>query len=768
MSTPRRRQKSDSRYFLRFAGTATLLVSGTLVLVLYVLPQRYVLSSGFREGSLILPDPSTPFQPVDPVRISALPTPPPPDEGVQGPAEIFWAAVLPLVQAERWDEAIPLFAAYLGGYPEDLEVRREYALTLVAGGYLDRAIPVFDQVLARIDDAELRLVLARALRDAGRVDEASVHYARLLESSPEDEVLSLEWARALSWIEQYDDAERVLLVGLERNPGSAPLRVALAEIYYYTNRLSEADAILAGLSEEELERLDAVTLRDGVRVALTLPPEPEEEPGPPPTKLEQALAAREAGDFELAQSLFAEAVAEDPEYAAAWEAWANFLQYEREDFEGALSALREVERLTGGGDPALQYRMAQLEVWTDQTDAARVRLESLLALLEGVDAAPLTEPDSAVAVTRPDVLALLGDLDRWSGRRLAAVDRYEAALAEDPDHVPARDGLAAVRAEVDRMYVEVEEPRLGGIGRSLADTEEFMRIDLGGEWRGIHDDWVWGTASGARWVEGFGLAGALSRQQGLFADLEGARWWRWGTIRTALHLGVQTIRDGKVDLAAGASARFLGASGHRLDVRFDHEPAYGISNTLQSVLGQVQQDKVYVALSQPLGERWVAAATAEGASLAHLGIAGAGRNTRLQGGVSLGRVLSRSLTLGISGRALTYADAAPPAGGLPLYWDPEVSLSTGPYAQYTRPLSTWWEFTARVNPGVAWIDERSAPGGAWVPDLSASLGFTREGARYSTGIDFFYGQGRFTGYRSYGVNVSVAGRGWLGRAGGGS
>ena len=47
-----------------------LLVSGTLVMVLFVLPQRYVLSSGFREGSLVLPSPSTPFEPTFPNRIS--------------------------------------------------------------------------------------------------------------------------------------------------------------------------------------------------------------------------------------------------------------------------------------------------------------------------------------------------------------------------------------------------------------------------------------------------------------------------------------------------------------------------------------------------------------------------------------------------------------------------------------------------------------------------------------------------------------------------
>ena len=110
---PDRRGKSDTRYFLRFAGTATLLVSGTLVLVLYVLPQRYVLSSGFREGTLILPDPSTPFEPMNAARIAALPTPAPPDEIPQGPADIFWARVIPLLEAERYVAAIPVFADYL-------------------------------------------------------------------------------------------------------------------------------------------------------------------------------------------------------------------------------------------------------------------------------------------------------------------------------------------------------------------------------------------------------------------------------------------------------------------------------------------------------------------------------------------------------------------------------------------------------------------------------------------------------------------------------
>jgi hypothetical protein len=327
--------------------------------------------------------------------------------------------------------------------------------------------------------------------------------------------------------------------------------------------------------------------------------------------------------------------------------------------------------------------------------------------------------------------------------------------------------LATVRADVDRMMIETEQPHLGGIANSLADTDDFLRVDLGGEWFGIHEDWVWGTRTGARFVEGLDVTGAGGETQGLFAEFEGARWWRWGTIRTALHAGVQTIRADEVDLGIGASARFVGARGRRTDVRFDHEPAFGVANTLQAVEANVRQDRLQLSHTEPLGERWVAGATAEVASLDHVEVAGAERNTRLQAALSAGRILSPELTLGIATRALHYRDAAPDAAGFPLYWDPDASISVGPYLQWVRPLSTWWELDARLNPGVAWINERPTTEGEVVPDLSARVGFRREGAKYRTAIEFFYGQGRFTGYRSYGVNVSLGARGWLGRGGGG-
>lgn len=773
MATPRRpARKSDTRYFLRFAGTAALLVSGTLVLVFYVLPQRYVLSSGFREGSFTLPDPSIPFEPVDPLVIAALSPLPAPAEIVRGPAELFWEQVLPLLEEERLDEAIPLFATYLASHPDDLGVQREYGITLARGGFGQRAVPVLERLLLFENDRELRLLLARTLRDAGDVTKAAAHYRAILDMTPDDESIVLEWARAHMVAEQYTEAEVVLVAGLEVIPASIPILTELARIFYYTDRLEEAEAILADMSDTQLGSVNALQLRDDVVVALTPPPEPEADPPPPPTLLEQAIGAREDGDFTRAAEFYAAAIAESPDSEEAWQAYADFLQYELDDFEGALTALREVERITGGLRVGLQYRMAQLEVWTEQPGAARQRLFRVLDLIEeeqearvAGNLAPIEDDPDAVAITRADVFALFGDLNRWDGQRLPAVRRYQEALAAQRGHGRALDGLAILQADVDRQMVEAEEPRIGVIVESLADTDDYLRLDLGGEWYGISGDWVWGTRSGARLLEGVATDGGAVDARGLFADFEGARWWRWGTIRTATHFGVQNVRDSELDVSFGASARFMGPAGRRTDVRVDHAPAFAATNTFQAVQVDVQQDRLYVAHAQPLNESWSLAGTAEAASLSHKGLPGADRNLRLSVGASAGRLISRSLTLGMAARGLRYMEASPSVGVGALYWDPNSSVSIGPYAQYARPIGTWWTVNARVNPGVAWIDERQIEGGDFVPDLSASLGLRREGGRYLTRIDLFYGQGRFTGYRSFGVNVGFSARGWFGRAG---
>ncbi len=744
-----RKRGGGGNYFLGFLGTATLLVSGTLILVLYVLPQRYVLSSGFREGGVGLPNPTTPFEPFDAPVVAPRPLPPPAEPTViaEGPSEAFWNQVLPLLNAGRWAESLPMFVSYLRQYPGDTGVRREYAITLTKAGRNDLAIPEFRRLVSGGADFDLILMFARTLRDQGLVREAGDQYQHLVSVRPDDASLVLEWARALAWGEDYDEAILVLENGLRSHPDSIPLTVELARYLYLSGDLIAADDMLKTLRREQVEAAGAGDLLTALESELAEPePDPDEPVAEPPSTLDLAIAAREEGNEEVAAELFRRALAETPGDARAWEAYANFLQFEQEDFAGALEALEEVERLAGGGPPGLQFRMAQLEVWTNDTDAAESRLESLLASDELATAGP-EQPN------RAEVLALLGDLDRWSGSYATAKQRYEAALRAQPDHGRAIEGLNIIRDNVRARVDEVERPRVGGLSRALGDTDEYLRLDVGGEYVDTHDTWAWGGQAGGRRIEGFGLTGALGDRQGAYAELELARWWQLGRVRTATQLGVETTRPGATDLAVGFAVSFLGELGRRTDVVLERAPAHMTSRTLQSLEAAVVQQRIGLDFATPFGSGWSFAATGDVARLEHRNVGG-DTNLRVGGGASIGRGVARSLTLGVSGRLLHYSDAA--GTGVPLYWDPEYSIAFGPYAQFGRSLSDRWEATARLSPGISLIEERRVAGREYAPDISASLGLRRRGGTYDSTIELLFGQGRFSGYRSFGLNLSLS------------
>ena len=760
----RARGDRDSRYSLRFGTTAFILIAGTLVLVLYVLPERYVLRPGFRESGMSFPTPSTPFAPLPVVAVAAvvLPEPPaPPAVILPGPAEAFWAEVVPLLEDRRYADALPILEAYLRDHPEDADARRELAVALLGDGRTAEAATELRRLLASDDDPARRLLLARTLRELGRTDEAVAEYARLAQARPNDIPLWLEWAQAYAWAERYDEAAQVLERALAGDPTSVPLRVELARIYYSSGRLAYSRSLLAPIDEDSLADAGALGLRNDVLAALYVPPP---APATPPTTLEQAVAAREADEFERARVLFLEALREAPDDATIWQAYADLLEYELGDFEGAHAALLEVERLSTPS-AVLQYRLAQLDIWMGRMDEAEVRLERLLVELDaGGDA----------AVSRADVQAALGDLRRWDGDRLGAAGSYQLALATDPDNARARAGLAALETEVARTLVEVEQPRVGGNAYTLADTDDFARVDLGGEWVEVGGAWVWGGTAGNRWISGVALDGAEGHRQGAFLDLEAARWWRWGTLRTGVDLGVQRLRT-TLDLLVGTSVGLRGQGGSTSELRYEHGPAYPIAVTLQSVLADVVQDRVSVSHARPLGARWNLSAALEGAWLradADFVAGGPSRGVgRALGALAVGRVLSPSLTVGLTTRALTFSRAAPvtdlPGGGSRrLFWDPSLVVSAGPYARLTRDLSATWSVTGTLGPGIALIDERGAPGTDLVPHISAEAGVRREGARYWTALDVFYYQGQFDGYRTYGARLTLSARDFSSLGGG--
>ncbi|MGE0160222.1 MAG: tetratricopeptide repeat protein [Gemmatimonadales bacterium] len=748
-----RRREDGGRYSLRFGATALVLIAGTLVLVLVVLPERYVLRPGFRESGMSFPDPTTPFTPLPVTTFAARALPRPPAGALPGPAEAFWSSIVPLIEAGRYGDALPLFDRYLLDHPNDAAVRRERLAALVAAGRVEEAITEMERLLALDDDPADRLVLARMLRDAGRTDESIAEYRRLARARPNDVALALEHAQALAWARRYPEAATVLESALGVSPQDPRLRVELARVYYAGGRLQEARALLAGLDERSLAAAGGARLRDDVAAALYVPPPP---PPIPPTLLEQAVAAREADDFQGARALLERALDASPEDPALWQAYADLLEYELGDLEGALSALAQVERLSppdAEPEPGLQLRMAQLEIWTGRNAQAESRLLTLLAALDG-------SRDSG-GVSAADVQAALGDLRRWGGDRSGAAARYRLALASDPANVRAREGLAALEAEVSRDILAVERPRAGGSAYSLSDTDDFDRVDLGGEWTEVSGRWAWGASAGTRWLSGLALDGTIGRRSGAFVEIEGARWWRWGTVRTALDVAAERLGPGTVP-AVGASLSHRGTG--VTDLRVEHGPAYPVALTLQSVLADVTQQRVALTHARPLGDRWRLAASLEGARLAADAdsvLAGTPASTyRAQAALDLGLGLSPVLVVGATARSVTFSDAAPraalPGGGSRrLFWDPRLVVAAGPYAQMSLDLTSAWIATARVSPGVAWIEERDRGSPDVVPQVAAEAGLRGQSGRWTAALDLFYSQGRFDGYRAYGARLTL-------------
>jgi tetratricopeptide (TPR) repeat protein len=776
-------RKDTSKYFLKFTLTAIILGGMTLFLVLVVLPGRYLLSAGLQESGVNFPSETAPFNPPAGQHIEAPPPPPPfpPSQGpIRGAAEVLWEQVGPLLEAGRYAQALSLFEAYLLSYPGDRGVHREYAITLSRAGRAAEAIQAYQRLLAQKDDPGIRLLLARSLRDRGRVAEASTHYSILAAGDPSDAALSLEWGRALSWNKRFYEATEVLAAAFSRNPGSTQLAIELAQVYYWSGRLGDADRVLAELDAATLDSAGAAQLRNDVSAALARP-EPEEDPGEeepleedlpeetpdatPPSFLDLAATALSNEDFEGAAELFKAALKEAPEDSATWRRYADLLQYQLEDLEGAREALRRMEEL-GAESMAVRFRLAQLSLWTGRNEEAKLRLQRLADAIES-DPVPIQTDGFTGLGTREaaEVQALLGDLHRWEGDRVRSGRNYQRALDVDPLNPRAAAGLRELEAEAASDIEAIESPGLGANAFSLSDSDDFSRMDLGIEGAEIRGNWVWDVRTGSRWLQGMGLDGAIGSEQGLFLELESARWWGWGAVRSGLHMGLDEFGPDQKALMYGASLLFQDLAGFKTDLRYDHGLAYPLTTTLQSLLAEASRDRLTATFARQVNERWSLSLAGDGAwiSTPRVGASGGDGSLRVEGGASLGRSFTEALMLGLNARGLTYTAAAPVLNGSRLFWDPRGVAAGGIFAQWAGDLRDQWQLTTRLNPTMAFIDERVGSGYELVPHLTAETGLTHTGRRFLTRVEAFYYQGRFDGYRAYGLRASISARSWFGR-----
>ncbi|MGD8495775.1 MAG: tetratricopeptide repeat protein [Gemmatimonadales bacterium] len=736
MNDRRRNSSRDEQgripYWLTYGLTAGLLLAITAALVLIVLPSRYALVADLRESGFSFPTSADAVAFPMPQRDTLIAPPPPAPAPVvpePGPAERLWAGVDSLLALRDYRGAIARMEDYLEAHPEDLDVARERARTLANAGRPAAARAAYEDLVRRAGAPSDRLALARLLRDAGEVDAAVGLYRDLLAARPDDLELRHELAELYLWAERYDEAETELRRLVAAAPGNGRYRLDLARALYWNDRPEEARTVLAAMPAGAPEAAEAAELDRELARVLTPPPEPEPEP---PTLVERAREAAAADSFAAALDLYDRAVAEASSDTALARERIDFIQFRMEDQAAAIAAL-EAYRDRFGLDADGRYRLAQLYVWTEQEAAARRELEALVR----------DYPE------RADAWGLLGDVHRYADRRSAARDAYERALALQADEVHATAGIA----ELDRLRAETiaaREPVGAGPNLSLfSDSDDFLRLDLGGGAGWTGSQFALDLTAGYRRLEGHDLGGLAAEDDGGFARLEAARWWSEASLRTALSLGADYLRDAGTEPRLGASVARFSPDGGSVSLEYEHSAAFPLTYTLESAIADVAADRLGVATYQPLGGAWSLSAAGD-----LVWLSGAGpTNQRWSAAATVAHSLGPWLAADVGTRVLGFSDPAP-APGRRLYWDPKLFWSNTAGLTVGRRVERGLGVRLRLSGGAAWADERDTAAG-WIPQYAAEAGLTWRAEDVDLDVDAFYRRSRENEYNSLGAALTL-------------
>jgi tetratricopeptide (TPR) repeat protein len=717
-------------YWLRFLAVTAALLLATGILVLVVMPQRFVLEAGLRESGVSFPSSRVGFGAPESAPLVQPPPPPPVTPApVQGPAERLWAELGLVFEAERWDVALGLMDAYLRERPADLSVRRERARTLARAGRLSASEAAWDRLATETGSVVDRLELARMLRDRGEYDRAITLYEGLLDDRPDEPALQREYARTLLWAERYPQAIESLQLILARNPSDDEVRLDLARALYWGGRPRDARDVLAGVSTTSPVSGEARALDSELAAVLAPPPEPE-----PPvlTTVEQARQAAADGDLDAATELYEEALEASPDDRELWREWIDFVQFRLEDEAGARDALllySERFELTSKE----MVRLAELHAWTGQEAEAIAILEALLD----------EQPGHA------DAWVLLGDLRRWNDDPTGASSAYRNALAVEPMNPGARNGLEELRLRREGLVAQREPAGFGPDTYLFSDSDEFLRFDLAGD-----ADFRWGDdaltlRAGYRRLEGYDLTGLTTSDEGGFGEVAYAHWWREASIRTALELGVEHLGGFGTQPSAAIDVQAPNVGGFTLTGRLETLPAYRLTNTYESVAEPVRADRLFVSLFRPLGDRWNISAALD------LGVFdGAGEaNPRYSGWLTLSRSLSPIVSAEIGTSLLGFGEAAPAPSGRRLYWDPKLFWATTAAVSLQSIPDRGWGWRGRFTAGAAYDNERELSEPAWVPQFGVEGGAVLRGERQDLGLTAFYRRGREQDYSSWGLEL---------------
>lgn len=462
---------------------------------------------------------------------------------------------------------------------------------------------------------------------------------------------------------------------------------------------------------------------------------PDSGAADPVSPVDAARRAVAEGAWDEARTLYEAAIRGRPDDAALHLEWADALQFQLADLEGARSVLLRRRELTAP-DLAERFRIAQLHIWIGEEEAAESELRAVLA---GDD-------------SHAGAWALQGELHRWAGSRSEAADAYRRALEIDPEETVALAGRALLTADTERAVAAIDGRRLHPAVSLVQDSDGFRRTEARAYASMLPFPTVVDVLVGYRRVEGLNLAGLDAADDGGFFEMTGARWMREGEVRASATLGVERSALGGTEPILGAALQVRDLRGWNLAAAYRRAPGHTLASTFESLAAGLTAERLALDLYRGLPARLELSATLEGVRL-H---GSEGAVGRVGAGVAVTRVVGGWFRTGISSRFLTYAAPSPIIDGRRLFWDPESYWSTGALLEIRTPDDRHGTSAfLRATPGLALAWERGANGPRWAEQFESEAGLRVDMESFVLSFGGFYARGRDGGYTSRGVTLGV-------------
>src|SRR6202158_546734 len=385
------------------------------------------------------------------------------------------------------------------------------AQSSLARGNAEEAIRILsDYIQTRPEDSSARILLGQAYAMAGQNDHAAEVFQTVLQNAPENYAALAALGEIYDRAGEPEKAEPMLAHAARASHGAPQIRTKWAIVLARLHKYKEAQTALAGLSPpaNPEERIEFPRLKASVALGLG-------NASAAASEMEKALVLKPSDSGLAMATAVAELQSEhwqraanlaEPVFSRTRELQTGLILLEAQlgmhgDFHQTLELLRSAQ-LNSKDELVLLQRLAELLIShgeysesieelkrAAELDSRRADLQFNLALAQyraghADDALGSAEKCKALGDSA-DLEDLLGDIQESRGDNLAAVRRYQAAVALAPDEEKYRLSLAVelIRhnsfeaAKVVLKQAEDLHPKSWRIQLALGMVEYFAGTD---------------------------------------------------------------------------------------------------------------------------------------------------------------------------------------------------------------------------------------------------------------------------------------------------